>query len=244
MKFVRRMRGWGSGCDAGARFLGNRPRRQVKIPSRSVRMKFLGFLKLGVFMVLGFHVSGPAFGGDLPGDWRRLEQKFFGFLDDPNVSLSHKIAGLRQARSQIFVLPVSPDAHSGGVSREQKRKLFLRLIRATSDLMDPGFDSKNRFVLNVAPPAETQMPPGVAPAAIRDPVLRRQYEAAIACNRRQADVYNDQTALRGILEIAIDSLRRFRKAEGSKLDAKIYEVEIRQALPEPILWEKILSDSR
>lgn len=207
-------------------------------------MRVCGFLKLGVFLVLGFHASGAAFDGDRADDWRRLEQKFFGFLDDPNVSLSQKIAGLRQARSQIFVLPVSPEAHLDGVSREQKLKLFLCLIRATYDLMDPGFDSENRFVLNVAPPAETQMPPGVAPEAIRDPVLRRQYEEAISSNRRQAEAYNDQMALRGILEIAIDSLRRFRKVEGSKLDAKIYEVEIRQALPESILWEKILSDSR
>jgi hypothetical protein len=47
-------------------------------------------------------------------------------------------------------------------------------------------------LLNVAPPAGTGLPAGVAPEAIKDPKLRAEYETALAANAAKSRNYNDQ----------------------------------------------------
>ena len=66
-----------------------------------------------------------------------------------------------------------------------------RLLDAIDPNWDPN-DPNNQFVRNVAPPRNTRMPAGVTPEAIKDPILRGEYEAAIEKNKQKLEEWNKQ----------------------------------------------------
>jgi hypothetical protein len=80
--------------------------------------------------------------------------------------------------------------------RSEKAKLWLHGWRRLEKETDPRFNIRDRPFLNIAPPAETQLPAGVAPEAIKDAKLRAEYTAAIAANAEKARRYNQQYILR------------------------------------------------
>lgn len=80
--------------------------------------------------------------------------------------------------------------------RSEKAKLWLHGWRRLEKETDSGFNIKDRPFLNIVPPAETHLPAGVAPEAIKDAKLRAEYTAAIAANAEKARKYNRQYILR------------------------------------------------
>ncbi len=82
--------------------------------------------------------------------------------------------------------------------RREKAELWLRAWRRLANEFDPSFDvndPKNRPSMRVYPPAETRLPPGTPPSAIKDPRLRAEYKAAIAENERKTRKANQQIPL-------------------------------------------------
>jgi hypothetical protein len=83
--------------------------------------------------------------------------------------------------------------------RREKTELWLQAWQRLEKQADPRFDindRKNQPSLQVYPPFETGLPPGTPPSAIKDPVLRTKYEAAIAANKRKSERVEQQLPLR------------------------------------------------
>jgi len=82
--------------------------------------------------------------------------------------------------------------------RREKTRLWLQAWRRFEEHFDAGFninDPRNRPLLRVFPPAETGLPAGTSPSAIKDPKLREQYQAAIAENEKKSKRANQQSLL-------------------------------------------------
>lgn len=83
-------------------------------------------------------------------------------------------------------------------TRKSRSDLWLRTWEKLNKLKDQDFDPKDVPELNVSPPKETMLPPGVSPESIDDDDLRKVYEAAIEKNRAKAAYYNQQFQIRQI----------------------------------------------
>ena len=82
--------------------------------------------------------------------------------------------------------------------RREKTVLWLQAWQRLDHEIDPRFDANDRSKLpslRVYPPAETGLPPGAPPSAIKDERLRARYEAAIAENNRKAKRVEQQLPL-------------------------------------------------
>jgi len=91
--------------------------------------------------------------------------------------------------------------------RELEVRVLLKCIKDLTQMIPAEIDPKDYPVLNVAPPPETglpsgvslnpqggtnlpriiQLPAGVSPSDIKDPVLRKQYERQIEENKKKAE---------------------------------------------------------
>lgn len=83
--------------------------------------------------------------------------------------------------------------------RREKTELWLQTWQRLEKQTDPRFDindRKNQPSMQVYPPFETGLPPGTPSSAIKDPVLRGKYEAAIADNKRKSERVEQQLPLR------------------------------------------------
>jgi len=100
--------------------------------------------------------------------------------------------------------PVDEGNTDAGKRWEKQRTLnatlWLRAWQRLEAETDKNFNPDDVPMMNVSPPKETRLPPGVSPDSISDPNLRQQYERAIASNRRKAEAYNHQHRLRQIME--------------------------------------------
>jgi hypothetical protein len=86
--------------------------------------------------------------------------------------------------------------------------------------IDPGFDPDNPPSARISPPGEMgdQYPPGIDPAAVKDPEMRRQYVIEIEKNQRRVALYLTALKLTEIHETtrerAAASLRDARQTLG------------------------------
>lgn len=106
----------------------------------------------------------------------------------------------------ISLLPKQLDDLRSGSGEElsQKRKeasiRWVDAVHSVESDIDPAFDvndPQNRPFLTVPlPPGAGVGLPGVAPSAIKNPVVRKQYKDAIAQNAQKAQRLNHQTQLR------------------------------------------------
>lgn len=71
--------------------------------------------------------------------------------------------------------------------RKEDATVRLRAFKRLKDAIDSKWNPRDFAQTNVVPPAETGLPPGVAPEAIGDPKLRHEYEEAIAKNKAKAE---------------------------------------------------------
>ena len=76
--------------------------------------------------------------------------------------------------------------------RARKAVMYLRVWQRIDQAIDRHFDFSQRLYLNVEPPPGSGIPAGADPAAVADPRLRREYEAAIQANKERFRVYIEQ----------------------------------------------------
>lgn len=99
-----------------------------------------------------------------------------------------------------------------------KFSLWLIIFDAIDGELVPDIDSTS-LTLNVVPPLETGLPSGVSPATIKDPILRAEYESAIAANDELSKRVGYQHDLRAQEQFAEDSLLDLVKiASASQLE--------------------------
>jgi hypothetical protein len=109
----------------------------------------------------------------------------------------------RALKQAVRLLSVAePEAKAGKAEILAILALKLRLIFATYNYLDakliPDFDLGKEPLLSVAPPASSGLPAGVAPASIKDPAIRAQYERDLAENQARTKQYYLQADLRDV----------------------------------------------
>lgn len=80
--------------------------------------------------------------------------------------------------------------------RSAKAQLWLHAWGQLERDINRSFNFNDHPFLNIAPPSDTGLPAGVSPEAIKDPLLRARYEAAIAENTRKTIEFNRQFELK------------------------------------------------
>jgi hypothetical protein len=94
---------------------------------------------------------------------------------------------------------IGPDASKGEQFAERRKEDVAIRIHAWKrliDAIDPNWDPNDEPSISVVPPLATGLPSGVAPEAIKDAKLRKEYEAVIKYNRQKAEKYLEQNKLR------------------------------------------------
>ncbi|MCJ0761734.1 hypothetical protein [Variovorax terrae] len=128
------------------------------------------------------------------GDWRAQET----LVQQCALAALSRSERLSVLEEVAFVLRLTEpsDGGQGLLALPQRTGFWLRAWSRLRGAMDAAFDPADRPLLKVAPPAQTGLPPGVAPEAIDDPGLRAEYEQAIENNRHAGACYRAQFQLR------------------------------------------------
>jgi hypothetical protein len=144
-----------------------------------------------------------------------------------DIALTHP--GAMSAEAEMRLLTSFPwggwnrtlDTNSFVAHRRKQLVWWLHLVKRaqeTVEAFDPN-DPKNRPLASVPAPGQNGMmdvgmgtgigpPPVVPPSTIKDPLLREQYEEALALNRRKWDDVRDHQRQEGVLR-ALSFLARF-----------------------------------
>ncbi len=95
--------------------------------------------------------------------------------------------------------------------RHRTVKLWLGILAAIDRSLDPKFDPNDLPEESITPPPSgaIEYPSAIDPSAIRDPVVRAQYEKALKENSQKAEHYRLQTKLRRLNPHATVDVDRF-----------------------------------
>jgi hypothetical protein len=141
------------------------------------------------------------------------------------------------------------EANSPLAGEKEDRTLKIKVLSAYYEAIDARRDPQfnphdvNQYgTLNVVPPVKSGAPAGADPRAIRDPKLRREYEAAIAKNRAKMDRYRFQSQLLALRKLTVFQLfalmQSERGGEGSR------EQALTEIMPDEIVRNRLLADMR
>ena len=139
----------------------------------------------------------------------------FGGAQQTSLPREHALVGLEQAdkleiETELALVGYMMTDISGadapkGRDWAQIRRVDLRArLHAWKRLRNaiiPAWDPNDRPLRNVSPPSTTGLPAGVSPNAVREPELRKEYEAAIEANRQKAETYRRQYRLRNLQKV-------------------------------------------
>lgn len=89
-----------------------------------------------------------------------------------------------------------PETNEWVTVRNSLAELWIRIIRMIDAKIDYEFNIDDVPEMNIVAPGA--YPSGISPTYIKEPELRKQYEQAIATNKRKADKYLFQIELRKI----------------------------------------------
>lgn len=121
--------------------------------------------------------------------------------------------------------------------RRETLQLWLSLLAAIDNHLDPAFDPADVPSVSVTPPPSggVQYPPGVDPSVIAEPQARRQYEAMIEQNRQKAERYRLQTRLRRLDEKLMPKVERFIRLSYTTVpgDQRELSETVRKLIPNP-----------
>ncbi|MCD4825741.1 MAG: hypothetical protein K8S55_14200 [Phycisphaerae bacterium] len=93
------------------------------------------------------------------------------------------------------------------VLREQLVEYRLHLWRRINKIIDPSWNPKDVPFLNLMP-GGVGYPAGVAPEAIKEPEIRKKYEAALEANRKKSKKYSEQRAARDLRDNCLPNLKK------------------------------------
>lgn len=94
-------------------------------------------------------------------------------------------------------------------NRKKDREVRLHAWKRLTEMIDANWDKNELLFLKVSPPLSTNLPPGVEPAAIKDSVLRAEYEQAIKENNQKLKHYSEQNNYRKWLKRINRNIERY-----------------------------------
>lgn len=102
-------------------------------------------------------------------------------------------------------------ASSRSEARQQATRMWLEVLATIDRNLDPHFNPDDLPERGVIPPPsdDVQLPPGADPKAIKDPVARAEYEAALKANHEKHVQYRLQTKLRRLNPHATADVENF-----------------------------------
>ncbi len=140
---------------------------------------------------------------------------------------SKSIEDLWKASASLegFNLSMIKDGAERAAARPRAAALWLALLGTIERNIDPNFDPEDVPLRRISPPpsGDEQLPPGVDPKAIADPVARAQYEAALLKNQQKAARHRLQTHLRRLEPRAIFQTEAFFKLHYTSAPADLSE---------------------
>lgn len=144
---------------------------------------------------------------------------------------------------------ISPFGTSNDVisaqTRQQKAEMWLKLLAATEQNLDPNYDKNVAIQLNLAPPPDggVEWPSGVDPKVIKDPKARSEYEDALKTNREKAERYGFQLRLHRIAARVTMDVERFLKSSytSSQSDKKEIDEVLKRSALSPTGRQKLKS---
>ena len=114
--------------------------------------------------------------------------------------------------------------------RRSRAARWMTALQRLENETQADFNFNDLPQINIEPPPGTNLPAGIAPEAIQDPALRKEYETAIQKNQQKADTFARQFQLR--------ELRNRYRPLGVRYIARAYsrppfdEAELQQLLNE------------
>ena len=119
---------------------------------------------------------------------------------------------MHRAVQMAGTVPLDKTANDWEKRRDSKLALLLSVLAAIEDALDPKFDPNDPPPLHAFPPIEAgNIYSGMPPSAIKNPVLRTQYEAAIEENQKRLAHFNQESALRLVRHESMDDIVQFIK---------------------------------
>jgi hypothetical protein len=137
--------------------------------------------------------------------------------------------------------------------RKKQVELYLHAMTRISKSIDPKWDPADLGALNVAPPPETGLPSGVAPEAIKDERLRKEYEQALRANTEKHKRNREQIVARDLRETWSPKAMKYiiwaystPPAETGELERlltdKITDPEIRKKILDAVVNKRLPDD--
>lgn len=118
---------------------------------------------------------------------------------DAKLSTFAKFQDPSALSDAMLIVERTSDRDGRGVrdlrARREKARAYLLILRSINDSLDARPEQSIPPDMNIAPPAGSQLPSGVDPEAIKDPVLRKQYESALAENRAKLAARHERNVL-------------------------------------------------
>jgi hypothetical protein len=95
--------------------------------------------------------------------------------------------------------------------RLEAGRLWMSIFEAIEGAMDPAFDPEDRPLMSLTPPPARNhaYSSGVSPKAIREPEIRKTYEADLQKNKTKVETRRVQNRLRLLEDRAGESVERF-----------------------------------
>jgi hypothetical protein len=171
------------------------------------RRGYIGYVLSGACNLLGLDW------GDFRKQGLLLDNLMISVLNDETLAPSYNEEVL--LASCLIGNPRDVPAQEWIRLRAEKARLLLRTWKHVVDGIDPTFDVNNPggVMMNVPPPPGVPGMAGGDPAGVKDPVLRKRWEDAIAENGAKIEGQNRQFYLRD------DGMRFIKVAEWSLIDA-------------------------
>jgi len=147
---------------------------------------------------LMLEVCGPISSGRFNGEHRQheLARKYaLSVLAEPNAIPLETELELTGFVMTSMIGPNAPQGQKWQQIRAKDVEIRLHAWRRLADAIDPNWDPNDLPQINIAPPGGTIYSSGVAPEAIKDPILRAQYESALEANRKKIERYSEQNSL-------------------------------------------------
>ncbi len=109
--------------------------------------------------------------------------------------------------------------------RQAKMILILAAFNSIDSKRIVNFDFDDTPEMNVAPPPEAGLPPGVTVDSIRDPKLRLIYEKDIEKNQVKKQKYNFQLKLKKLNELLTGNFKEHIEVNYSRKVTDLLEIE-------------------
>ncbi|MDD5482687.1 MAG: hypothetical protein PHP98_03415 [Kiritimatiellae bacterium] len=129
---------------------------------------------------------------------KEIDSNLVRFHKEKDVQIIEQIIGSLTSLRKLDKLNVDEWLTEWPNARRIQAELWFKLHEAVEKEIDKNFDFTSSPQRNISAPGS--YPSGVAPESIKEPELRKEYEKALAENKKKIDEHNFQYRLRKLEE--------------------------------------------